>query len=96
MSSLRQAFITLFMAVRCIQVLSEETSGYIKANCHCARLRWSALISGKMDMVWERSKGIRPACGEMSALSTVHCDGFTKHSFTLSMFYFPKEFIQYY
>lgn len=68
MSSLRQAFITLFMAVRCSQVLSEETSGYIKANCHYARLLWSALISSKKDIVWERSGGIRPACGDINVL----------------------------
>lgn len=64
MSLLRQAFITHFMAVRHSQVLSEETSGHITVNCHCARLYWSALISSKVDMVWERSERIWPPCQE--------------------------------
>lgn len=93
MSLLRRAFITHFMAVRRSQVLSEEASGHITANCQCARLHWSALISNKLDMVWERSAGIRPPRRETDALSTEHCDGFTKHNFTLTMLYFPKEFL---
>lgn len=99
MSLLRQAFITLFIAVRCSQVLSEETFGYFKTNCHCARLHWSALNSGKID-VWERSEGIRLPCGKTNVLSTVWCDDFAEHNHqslckcvSASMFYFPKEFI---
>lgn len=93
MCLLRQAFITLFMAVQRSRALSEETSGYIRPSCHRARLHWSALISIKMDMVWDRSEGIGPPCGEMNVLWGAHCDGFTKHRFTLSMFYFPNEFL---
>lgn len=81
------------MAVRHGQVLSEETPGYIKASCHCARVQCSALISSKLDMVWERSVYIRPPGRVMNILSTVPRDRFTKNNFTLSMFYFPDELL---
>lgn len=50
----RWAFIIHFEA----RALSEETSGHISTSCPCAR-QWSALISAKVDMVWERWEGVK-------------------------------------
>lgn len=70
-------FYNPLVAVLCSQVLSEETSGYITVDCHCARLHWSPPISSKMNTVWERSGG-RPntprvdGCFIHRALSWIH------------------------
>lgn len=56
---LRWAFIIHFVAVRNAPVLSEETSGHINTNCPCARRQWSALISSKVDKVWERWEAVK-------------------------------------
>lgn len=54
------------MAVQRSQALSEETSGYIRASCHRARLHWSALIS-------INGHGVREVRGHRTTLRGDEC-----------------------